>query len=79
MNLSKIESGRIGKKLDKVDEFTKRIDKEIEDIKNILREATSNNEPASAAKRSSRRKTPQKTKKHHSGAGRESDDEESDN
>ena len=70
MNISKAESGRVFKKLDKIDELTKRIHKETTDIKDILKNVAENKEhPA----RRIRRKTPQKSKKVHSG-GHDSDE-----
>ena len=76
MNLSKGDSSKISRKVDKIDDYSKRIDKEIEDIRNILKDASSINQDKQVRK--SRRKTPNRVSRSKKERSIDNSDDESD-
>ncbi len=59
MNISKGDANKLAKKLDKIDEYKNKIEKEVDEIKGILKASLSSTEGSSS--RRSRRKTPSKS------------------
>lgn len=68
MHLNKTEASRIIRKLDKIEDYQKKIEKETEDIRNIIREAAS---AETGPTKRARRRTPRKST--HSGGAQEED------
>jgi len=59
MNISKGDASKLAKKLDKIDEYKNKIEKEVDEIKAIFKNSLSSSEGTSS--RRSRRKTPSKS------------------